>query len=40
MKILPYYLEDEGAKCSGSISLVKNMEVLNEQDAKVISGYR
>jgi hypothetical protein len=39
MKILPYFEEDEGAKCSYSISLKDNLEVLSKDQAKVISTY-
>jgi hypothetical protein len=39
MKLLPYYLEDEGAKFSGAISLAQNTEMLSEEDAHLISGY-
>lgn len=39
MKVLPYYLEDYGAKFSGSISLAQNTDVLSEEDALLISGY-
>lgn len=39
MKLLPYYLEDDGAKFSGAISLVQNTERLSVEDALSISGY-
>jgi hypothetical protein len=39
MKLLPYYLEDEGAKFSGAISLAQNTEVLSEDEALLISDY-
>jgi len=39
MKILPNYEEDEGAKCSSSISLRQNVGVLRVEDAQSISGY-
>ena len=39
MKVLPHYIEDNGAKCSGSISLTQNMGVLSKDDAKTFSNY-
>ncbi|MES9906172.1 MAG: hypothetical protein ABW168_26270 [Sedimenticola sp.] len=39
MKLLPYYLEDEGAKFSGAISLAQNSEVLSDDEALLISNY-
>lgn len=39
MKILPYYIEDEGAKFSGAISLAQNTGVLSEEEALLISNY-
>ncbi|WP_284196097.1 hypothetical protein [Chitinimonas prasina] len=39
MKVLPYYKEDEGAKCPSSISLVENLNFLSTEDAQVISAY-
>lgn len=39
MKLLPYYLEDEGAKSSGSISLFENRDVLSEDEANLVSNY-
>lgn len=39
MKVLPYYIEDEGAKCSSSISLMQSMNVLSEDDSLNISAY-
>lgn len=39
MKILPYYLEEDGRKCSYSIGLKENFSKVNEADAKAISEY-
>jgi len=39
MKMLPRFKEDVGLKSSGSISLVENMDVLSEADAKLLSTY-
>ncbi len=39
MKILPYYLEDEGAKFSGSISLAENLNILNKKEALLVANY-
>jgi hypothetical protein len=39
MKVLPRYKEDEGAKCSSSISLIESLNSLSPQDAKIISMY-
>ena len=39
MKLLPYYLEDEGAKYSGSISLAENKNFLSELDAELLCEY-
>lgn len=39
MKVLPYYLEDPGFNCSGSISLVQNANVLSKKDATLIANY-
>ncbi|NHZ95808.1 hypothetical protein [Massilia sp. CCM 8734] len=39
MKILPHYKEDEGAKCSHSISLRDNMGVLSKEEAKTVAAY-
>lgn len=39
MKVLPYFLEDQGLKCAGSISLLENKKVLSQDDAEIISDY-
>ncbi|MBC3911561.1 hypothetical protein [Undibacterium umbellatum] len=39
MKILPRYIEDEGGKCTSSISLVDNLDVLSVEDAHAIANY-
>lgn len=39
MKVLPYYKEDEGIKCSSSISLMENLNFLSIEDAQIISAY-
>lgn len=39
MKVLPYYKEDEGAKCPSSISLVENLNYFSPDDAETIAAY-
>ncbi len=39
MKILPYYIEDSGAKFSGAISLMENVESISEEDALLVANY-
>lgn len=39
MKILSYYIEDSGAKFSGAISLMKNVESISEEDALLVVNY-
>ncbi len=39
MRVLPHYKEDEGAKCSSSISLAQNLDFLSQEDAQIISAY-
>jgi hypothetical protein len=39
VKVLPYYLEDEGIKCSYSIGLKENTATMSEIDAKAVSEY-
>lgn len=39
MKLLPYFLEDEGARFSGAISLASNTDVLAEEEAIRIANY-
>ncbi len=39
MKILPYYIEDSGAKFSGAISLIKNIESISEEDVLLVVNY-
>ena len=39
MRFLPYYLEDNGVKFDGSISLLDNLNILSEKDAILILCY-
>ena len=39
MKVLPHYKEDEGAKCSWSVSLLANVNFLSPEDAHLIFAY-
>ena len=39
MKVLPRYKEDEGVKCSSSISLMESQNALSPEDAEMISNY-
>lgn len=39
MKLLPRFKEDEGIKCSSSISLTENLNFLTPEDAERISAY-
>ncbi len=39
MKLLPRYLEENGTKFPGSISLAENLNVLNKREALLVAGY-